>query len=137
MPLFDVLLVARGLACAFFAILFLQSGIDKIVDRKGNLSWMVPHFEASPLKGTVPMMLSVMTLIESLTGLACFVGLLGVAVPSLAAVQSVGLAASCLALVMLFFGQRLAKDYAGAATLATYFAAALLGLALTGVTKLP
>jgi hypothetical protein len=35
-----------------------------------------------------------------------------------------------LALTMLFAGQRIAKDYEGAATLATYFGAALLSLLL-------
>ena len=32
---------------------------------------------------------------------------------------------------MLFFGQRLAKDYAGAATLVPYFILAVLGIWLT------
>jgi hypothetical protein len=40
----------------------------------------------------------------------------------------VGLGLVCLALCSLFAGQRIAKDYTGAATLATYFGVALLGL---------
>ena len=58
----DILLIAKILPCAFFAVLFLQSGVDKVVDRKGNLAWMEPHFESSPFKGLVPMLLSVLTL---------------------------------------------------------------------------
>ena len=34
---------------AFLAILFLQSGIDKVVDRRGNLEWLTGHFAKSPL----------------------------------------------------------------------------------------
>jgi hypothetical protein len=34
---------------AFLAILFLQSGIDKIVDRRGNFEWLKGHFAKSPL----------------------------------------------------------------------------------------
>ena len=45
------------LASAFLAILFLQSGIDKIVDRRGNLEWLRGHFAKSPLAGTVPALL--------------------------------------------------------------------------------
>jgi hypothetical protein len=37
----------------------------------------------------------------------------------------------CLNLVLLFAGQRIAKDYPGAATLAAYFIVAVFGLWLT------
>jgi len=42
------------LVAAFLAILFLQSGIDKIVDRRGNLEWLKGHFAKSALAGVVP-----------------------------------------------------------------------------------
>ena len=42
------------LVSAFFAILFLQSAIDKIVDRRGNLEFLQGHFAKSPLAGMVP-----------------------------------------------------------------------------------
>ena len=41
-----------------------------------------------------------------------------------------GLLLSAVSLLMLFFGQRVAKDYAGAATLVTYFILTALGLFL-------
>jgi hypothetical protein len=44
-----------------------------------------------------------------------------------------GVALSVLALLMLFFGQRMAKDYAGAAGLVPYFVVACGGLALMGL----
>ena len=40
----------------FLIITFLQSGIDKLVDWKGNLSWLKEHFSKSPLKNIVPML---------------------------------------------------------------------------------
>jgi putative oxidoreductase len=46
----------------------------------------------------------------------------------------IGLGLSGLALVMLFFGQRVAKDYPGAAVLASYFGVALIGLWLHSAT---
>ena len=42
------------LTAAILAILFLQSGLDKIFDWKGNLSWLKSHFGSSPLKSVVP-----------------------------------------------------------------------------------
>lgn len=130
----DLLDTLRSLdlwAAAFFAVLFLQSGFDKIFDRAGNLSWMVPHFEKSPFKGLVPTLLSVLTLMEIAAGLLCAatVVLLFFGQDHLA-----GWAAGAVSLtfVMLFAGQRLAKDYAGAASLAAYFAVAAVWLGFSG-----
>ena len=53
---------------AFFAILFLQSGIDKVTDRKGNLEWLTGHFSKSPIADHVPLLLSVLTGMELLAG---------------------------------------------------------------------
>jgi len=128
--------LAKAFVCLFYAILFLQSGLDKVTDRKGNLEWLTGHFAKSPLKSVVPLLLATVTLVELAAGSACAAGVLAPFVPSLAACQTVGLALCCTALSMLFFGQRVAKDYPGAATLATYFVGALFGLALTGVGKL-
>ena len=52
------------LASAFLAILFLQSGIDKIVDRGGNFEWLKGHFVKSPLAGFVPALLICITILE-------------------------------------------------------------------------
>jgi len=49
---------------AFLTILFLQSGIDKIVDRRGNFGWLRGHFAKSPLAGIVPALLICITILE-------------------------------------------------------------------------
>jgi hypothetical protein len=133
----DVLLLAKVFACAFFAVLFLQSGVDKIVDRKGNLDWLVPHFEKSPFRGTVPMMLTFLTLMELASGLASLVAIVVLLVHGPVIVPQAAMVLVCATFVMLFTGQRLAKDYAGAASLASYFAVGLIGLALMAVERLP
>ncbi len=65
---------------AFLAILFLQSGIDKIVDRRGNLQWLKGHFAKSPLAGTVPALLTAITILEVAAGMlsafGCVLGLI-------------------------------------------------------------
>src|SRR5206468_7774879 len=62
------------LASAFLAILFLQSGIDKIVDRRGNLEWLKGHFAKSPLAGTVPALLTAITILELAAGVLSALG---------------------------------------------------------------
>lgn len=126
------LIAGKTLVCAFFAILFLQSGLDKVTDRKGNLEWLTGHFANSPLKGMVGMMLSVITAVELAAGICCVGGIVGVYVVEWKLLTVLGPALACTALVMLFFGQRVAKDYPGAASLATYFGAGLIGMVICG-----
>lgn len=122
--------LVRISVCVFHAILFLQSGIDKIVDRKGNVSWLTGHFAKSPLAGLVVPMLSVLTLVELAAGALSGVGALMLLFTGSRIVAALGALLASLALLMLFFGQRMAKDYAGAAGLVPYFIVAVLSLGL-------
>ena len=64
------------LVSAFLAILFLQSGVDKIADRQGNLEWLKGHFAKSPLAGTVPILFAALTIIEVAAGVLSGIGFL-------------------------------------------------------------
>jgi len=58
----------------FFAIAFLQSATDKVVDRQGNLDYLTGHFAANPLRGLVwPMFWAIMVL-EAAAGVLCGLG---------------------------------------------------------------
>jgi hypothetical protein len=116
----------------FWAIVFVQSGLDKVLDRKGNLSWLKGHFKHSPLKGIVPLLLSVLTIVELTAGILCVIGITQIVISDDLTFAQYGIQLSTVALLMLFFGQRMSKDYEGAATIATYFAVALLSLYLIG-----
>ena len=65
---------------AFLAILFLQSGIDKVVDRRGNLEWLKGHFAKSLLAGSVVAMVTVITILELLAGTLSAVGCVLIAI---------------------------------------------------------
>lgn len=123
-----VLLLIQLLTGAFLAILFLQSGIDKITDRKGNLEWLTGHFAGSPFANMVPLLLSVITLMEVAAGALCAVGSVMLLFDGGSRVLLAGVLLSGVSLICLFTGQRLAKDYAGAAVLVNYFILVLLGL---------
>ena len=110
----------------FWSILFLQSGVDKVIDWKGNASWLSSHFGKSILKGVVTPMLGMLTLVELLAGGLSLAGVVQVILSGKTYWLSLGVITSIAALLMLFFGQRLAKDYDGAKTIAIYFGVALL-----------
>lgn len=119
--LLDPIASAQLLASALLAILFLQSGIDKVVDFRGNLQWLTGHFAKSPLKSMVTPMLATILVTECAAGAICVLGTAQIVSSgdTMWALRGAQLAA--LNIVMLFFGQRLAKDYAGAAALIPYF----------------
>jgi hypothetical protein len=118
------------LVSAFLAILFLQSGIDKIVDRQGNLLWLGGHFSKSPLAGMVPLLFLVLTIIEISAGLLSGVGFFILLFARASTIAFYGAVVSAIAILCLFFGQRLAKEYAGAAVLVPYFLLILVAIYL-------
>ncbi len=127
---FGIIEIAQILISLFLAILFLQSGVDKVTDWNGNLGWLKGHFANSPLKGIVPLMLGTITIIEIIAGLVSAVGALFIILQHDPRWAFYGLVLSTLSLVMLFFGQRLAKEYEGASTIAIYFALTLVGFVI-------
>jgi diacylglycerol kinase len=117
-------------ASAFLAILFLQSGIDKVVDRRGNLEWLKEHFAKSPLAGMVPALLTALTILETAAGALSAVGCVLVIVLRDSSIAFYGAVIAAVAILALFFGQRMAKDYAGAAVLVPYFLLTLVAIYL-------
>ena len=115
------LFVLQTLISAFFAILFLQSGIDKVIDRRGNLEWLTGHFAKSPLAGMVPLLFGLITIMELSAGALSAVGCGLILFRHESTIAFYGAILAGLALLALFFGQRMAKDYAGAASLVPYF----------------
>jgi hypothetical protein len=124
------LLLLRIFVSAFLAILFLQSGIDKVVDRQGNLGWLKGHFAKSPLASMVPLLLGLVTLIELAAGLLSGIGFLALVFAHNSEIAFYGAIVSAIAIIVLFFGQRMAKEYAGAAILVPYFLLTLVAIYL-------
>ena len=117
-------------SAAFLAILFLQSGVDKVVDRRGNLEWLKGHFAKSPLARVVPTLVTAITILELAAGVLSGVGCFALIVLRDSTVAFVGAVISSVSIIALFFGQRMAKDYAGAAVLVPYFLLTLVAIYL-------
>jgi uncharacterized membrane protein YphA (DoxX/SURF4 family) len=124
--------VLQVIISAFFGILFLQSGIDKVFDRQGNLQWLTGHFAKSPLAGMVPLLLGLITIMELAAGALSAIGCVIILLHHNSTVAFYGVLLAALALLALFFGQRMAKEYPGAAALVPYFLVVIAGVIWLG-----
>jgi len=115
---------------AFLAILFLQSGIDKVVDRRGNLEFLQGHFAKSPLAAFVFLLVTVITILEIAAGAMSAIGCVMIILTRDPAIAFYGAVIAAVSILALFFGQRMAKDYAGAAVLVSYFLVCLAAIYL-------
>lgn len=122
------LYILQILVSAILAVLFLQSGLDKVIDRAGNRAYLDQHFAKSPLAGTVGPMFLVVTILEVSAGILSGVGCLLLLITHTATVAFYGALLAAVNLIALFFGQRISKDYAGAAALVPYFLLALTAI---------
>jgi hypothetical protein len=126
----NALYLMQILVAAFLAILFLQSGIDKIIDYRSNLDWLSGHFAKSPLGGVVPILLTAITILEVAAGALSAIGCIILIVSRETTIAFYGAVISAVVIIALFFGQRMAKEYAGAAVLVPYFVLALAAIYL-------
>ncbi|GAA4310118.1 hypothetical protein GCM10023115_34750 [Pontixanthobacter gangjinensis] len=112
----------------FILITFLQSGIDKASDWSGNTGWLKDHFSGTFLSGMVPLMVAIILIIEVVTGLLAIGGIWALISNDDSGMALYACALACITLLMLLFGQRVAKDYAGAFTLTGYFIVCMFGV---------
>lgn len=113
------------------SILFIQSGLDKVFDWRGNLKWLTGHFSKTFLRGTVPPMLATITLMELATGFLSGIGIVYFLIANSTVLIFYAAVLGAASIVALFFGQRVAKDYAGAAVLIPYFILLIILMYLT------
>ncbi|HEX8367103.1 MAG TPA: hypothetical protein VF604_00920 [Pyrinomonadaceae bacterium] len=113
------------------SILFIQSGLDKVFDWKGNLEWLTGHFSKTFLRGTVPPMLAAITLMELATGILSAAGIVYFLISGSTVLIFYAAVLGAASIAALFFGQRVAKDYPGAAVLIPYFILLIILMYLT------
>jgi len=121
---------ASILLLAFLAITFIQSGYDKLFYWKDNLDWLKDHFAKTQLKNLVRLALLNILVLELIAGILCVVGAIELLVNNGRTFGLYGAVFSCITLLMLLFGQRLAKDYEGARTIVIYFIPAVMAVLL-------
>ena len=120
---------ASLLVLLFLAVTFMQSAYDKIFAWKDNIDWLKGHFEnTSLLKNNVPFALVIILILELITSVLTLTGCAELLINGGKSFGKYGAVFSCITLILLLLGQRLAKDYEGAKTIAIYFVPAILAV---------
>ena len=122
--------ITEILILLFILITFLQSGIDKATDWKGNTGWLKEHFSGTFLASQVPLMVGIIMIIEIITGFAAILGAIWLIAYNDPTIALYSCILAAITLLMLLFGQRVAKDYAGAFTITGYFVVVIFGVFL-------
>ncbi|TVZ26303.1 hypothetical protein JM83_1257 [Gillisia sp. Hel_I_86] len=122
--------ITELLILIFIVITFLQSGLDKITDWKGNIGWLKGHFSKTFLAGQVPLMVAIILVLEVIVGFMALVGIFFIISSGQTEIALYANVLAAITLLMLLFGQRVAKDYAGAFTIVGYFIVVILGVTL-------
>jgi uncharacterized membrane protein YphA (DoxX/SURF4 family) len=112
----------------FLAIVFLQSGLDKLLNYKTELAWIQQKFSHSALHRYVGLLFFILAIAETISGVFSLSGAFQIFFASENSLALIGAWCSSVTMLMLIFGQRVTKDYTGAAALIPYFIATLLVL---------
>ena len=132
MHIFDhtLLKIIQVILSLFVGVLFLQSGFDKVIDFKGNKSYTKSVFAKTFLRNFTTILFVTILILEVLAGIFTFFGGIFYFFEGQKDFAILGLELSLLTILCLFTGQRIAKDYAGAASLVGYFLLMAFGLYL-------
>jgi len=125
------LVVCQILIALMMVVTFIQSGLDKLIDRKGNTEFFESHFNNTPLKSMTSISLTILTILEIVGGIICGFGIYFTIFEKNPIWIYYGLLLVSITIIFLFFGQRMAKDYEGAANLIPYFILSIIGIMIT------
>jgi putative oxidoreductase len=78
----------------------------------------------------VPLLLTIILITEILAGILMVIGIYQLYTSEAKEIALLGIELSAITLILLLVGQRLAKDYAGAMSLAVYFIITVIGVFL-------
>ena len=112
----------------FLAVTFIQSAYDKVFGWQENVDWLKGHFAKTVLKDFVPMALIILVVLELITGVLTLAGCVELLVNGGRSFGFYGAVFSSITLILMLLGQRLAKDYDGARTVAIYFIPSILAV---------
>ena len=112
----------------FIGIVMAQSGLDKIFNWEGELDFITEKFSKTILSNFSIIGLIQVTILETLSGLLSLLGSIMVLFYDDKSYGIVGLILAAGSFCILMAGQRISKDYDGAAALVPYFLLTMIGL---------
>ena len=123
LPLLSVLL--------FHSIVFTQSGLDKILNWRGNYAFTKETLSNKFSSPIVKLALFIILILEFIGGVFSIIGCFYVFLDNSCLLFSqIGISLCTLALLILLFGQRVSQNYVDAKSIAIYFIVSLIGMTL-------
>ncbi|WP_205961028.1 DoxX family protein [Psychroserpens sp. NJDZ02] len=122
--------ITQILLLAFLAITFLQSGLDKALDWKATITWLKGHFSKTFMAKIVPLNVGIIFVLETIAGVFAVIGICTIVIDGNTVFGYYSAILSAIVLLLLLFGQRVAKDYEGAKTIVVYFIPTIIALYL-------
>ena len=122
--------LAGFFASGFLSIFFLHAGLDRVLDRRGNVMRFRVAFDKTPMRRPIGAWLTLLTLGEVMAGIVSAAGCLAMVFSREPAMAFAGAVLGTMTLLLLFFGLRLGRDYAAASATVPYFVTCLAALVL-------
>lgn len=112
----------------FFAVTYIFSFTEKIIFYNESIDFYKNHFQYTLLKNKVPILIALLLIFEFILSILSIVAIYFLIIHHSSQIAIVSLLISALTLITMLIGQRFAKDYSGAATIALYFLINIIGL---------
>ena len=129
----DKMMVLQCLMLLFPAVIFLQSGLDKVFKPEGNKAYIISVFEKTFLNSISGILFYLLLLLEVTCGIMAVAGIFMLALQGDDTLGYYTFIVSVITLSGLLAGQRIAGDYPGAAGIMPYLILAFAGLYLFSV----
>ncbi|MFT5862679.1 MAG: hypothetical protein ACI828_001328 [Flavobacteriales bacterium] len=112
----------------FILLTFVFSGVEKIVDWKGQIVWLKAHFKDTFLVPILPLLLGVLVLLDLVVSTLSILALIFILQFQELTIGLYTCILAAIVLLFLLFGQRMAKDFQGAFTIVGYFIVVVFGV---------
>jgi hypothetical protein len=121
---------AEILILLFLTITFGISIIEKLTDWKGTISYIKENYKNTFLKNYISISIALLVFLEILTCYFLIRGNYQLIKFENTETALIGTLFSCVTLLYMLIGQRIAKDYPGATSLTVYFILSVFGVFL-------
>ncbi len=116
------------LILTFLIITYGISLIEKFADWKGTVAYIRETFENTFVSSFIKPLLAILVFLETITLFFLTVGLFQLFRGNENENALIGCTSSCYTILYMLIGQRVAKDYQGATSLAVYFLISVFGV---------
>lgn len=122
--------LAQLLILVFLLITFVVSVIEKFSDWQGTISYISETFKNSFIRNFIKPLIAFLVFLEVLTAYFVIIGIYQLYVNQEKETALLGTTFSCITILYMLVGQRIAKDYPGATSLTVYFILSVFGVYL-------